>query len=294
MHPTLLTIGSWRIPSYTVLLDLGFILGLVLAYREGQRLHGAGERVFDLSLWAIAAGAIGGRTGYVLVNWSAFAENWPRALRVWEGGLSFHGAFLSGLLVMGLLSALLPRAGHALSFRALLDTVTPSLALGIVFGWAACLMGGCAYGAVGEGWGHVLLPDLYGIEAYRFATQAVGLGFALLLFVGIWLLRGHWPFSGGAFLMYTLLYFTAHFFLAFARGDEALYLGPWRLAQLFDVLLVFAAAGSLLLLWQQASRARGELAAGGVSSGPSAGEARARQGSDADRSAGDPVEGSAE
>ena len=51
-------------------------------------------------------------------------------------------------------------------------------------------MGGCAYGAVGEGLGYAILPDIYGIEAYRFATQAAALGFALLLFAGVWLLRG--------------------------------------------------------------------------------------------------------
>ncbi len=289
MHPTLFTIGNWSISTYTVLLDLGIILGLVLAYREGQRLYRAGGRVFDLALWAIVVGVLGGRIGYVLVNWDAFAEDWVQALYLWEGGLSFHGAFLGGLLVMGFFSALLSRAGEPLSFGALADAVTPGLALGIAFGWAACLMGGCAYGAVGEGWGYALLPDIYGIEAYRFATQAFGLGFSLLLFVGIWVLRGHWPFDGAGFLMYALIYFAGHFFLDFTRGDETLYLGPWRLAQVFDVVLVLAAGASLLLLWQRARLAAGELPGEALAGhkeltpGLSAGE-----GSATDRLAGDP------
>jgi phosphatidylglycerol:prolipoprotein diacylglycerol transferase len=295
MYPTLFTIGNRSISTYTVLLDLGLILGLVLAYREGQRLYRAGGRVFDLSLWSIVGGIVGGRIGYVLVSWGAFAEDWVRALYLWEGGLSFHGAFLGGILVMGLFSAFLSRAGEPLSFGALADAVTPGLALGIAFGWAACLMGGCAYGAVGEGWGYLLLPDIYGIEAYRFATQAVGLGFALLLFVGVWLLRGRWPFEGAGFLMYALLYFAGHFFLEFRRGDEAIYLGPWRLAQVFDVVLVLAAAGSLLLLWRRARLAAGELPGEALvgdeelAPGLSAGA-----GSSTDQSAGDLPESSAE
>lgn len=257
MHPILFTIGKWSISTYTVLLDLGLILGLALAYLEGRRL-GNGERVFDLALWAILGGIAGGRAGYVLANWGAFSEDWARALYIWEGGLSFHAALLGGLVVTAVFSALPPRNGDPASFWSLADALTPGLALGIAFGWAACLMAGCAYGAVGQGFGYALLPDIYGVAASRFATQAMGLGFALLLFLGVWLLRGNWPFRGAAFLMYGLLYFAGQFFLEFTRGDEAIYLGPWRLAQVFDVVLALAAAGGLLLLWRRAALAPAE------------------------------------
>lgn len=254
MYPILFTIGKWSISTYTVLLDLGLVLGLVLAYVEGRRM-GHGERAFDLGLWTILGGIAAGRAGYVLANWGAFSEDWLRALYLWEGGLSFHAAFVGGLSVMALYSALQARGEQPASFWSLADALTPGLALGIAFGWAGCLMAGCAYGVVGEGFGYALLPDIYGVEASRFATQAVGLGFALLLFVGVWLLRGHWPFRGAAFLMYTLLYFAGHFFLGFTRGDEAIYLGPWRLAQVFDLVLALAAAAGLLALWWHANRA---------------------------------------
>jgi prolipoprotein diacylglyceryltransferase len=116
-------------------------------------------------------------------------------------------------------------------------------------------MGGCAYGAVGQGFGHAILPDLFGLEAPRFATQVVGLAFSLVLFVAVWLLRGRWPFPGASFLMYLLIYCGGQFFLEFTRGDEAIYLGPWRLAQWLDLVLALASAGGLLFLWW---RARGE------------------------------------
>ncbi|MFN2182745.1 MAG: prolipoprotein diacylglyceryl transferase family protein, partial [Anaerolineae bacterium] len=122
-------------------------------------------------------------------------------------------------------------------------------ALGIAFGWAACLMGGCAYGNLGEGLGYAVLPDLYGVEASRFATQAVGLGFSLLLFVAVWLTRRRWPFAGALSLLYGLLYFAVAFFLEFTRGDEAIYLGPWRLAQVLNIALTLAAGLGLLVLW---------------------------------------------
>lgn len=271
MYPILLTIGRFSIPTYTVLLDLGLILGLVLTYYEGKRRFGEGETVLDLGLWAVIGGILSGRIGYVLANWNAFAEDWLRAFRIWEGGLSFHGAFLGGLLVLTLFAlrnwrvqsksaasseALPARAPSFLpGFLELSDALVPGLALGIAFGWAACLMGGCSYGRMGEGIGYALLPDLYGIEAPRFATQAVGLAYSALLFAIFWLLRRQWPFAGAASLLYLLFYFGGMFFLEFTRGDEAIYLGPWRLAQWLDLALALLAGIGIIILWWQAYRA---------------------------------------
>lgn len=254
MAPTLFTIGKVSISTYTVLLDLGLILGLALTYFEGKRRLDRGDTALDVGLWCIIGGIIGGRLGYVLANWTTFSEDWIRVVRIWEGGLAFHGAFLGGLLVM-VVFTLLQRPGERyISFWVLGDLVTPGLALGITAGWVACLLGGCAYGALGEGLGYAILPDLYGVTASRYATQVVGLAFALVLFVGFWLLRRRWPFAGASFLMYGLLYFAGQFFLEFTRGDEAIYVGPWRLAQALDLALALAAAVGLMVLWWQASR----------------------------------------
>jgi phosphatidylglycerol:prolipoprotein diacylglycerol transferase len=254
MYPTLFAIGRWNIPTYTVLLDLGLIVGLLLTYFEGKRQLRDGTIALDLGLWTVIGGIVGGRIAYVLANWDLFSGDWLRALRIWEGGLSFHGAFLAGLLVI-VIFALLRRSDDAsLPLWTLSDLLTPGLALGITSGWIGCLMGGCTYGATGQGFGYAVLPDLYGIEASRFATQAFGIAFALILFVGTWFARRHWPFAGASFLIYILLYFAGQFFLEFTRGDEAIYVGPWRLAQVLDLILALCAAVGLITLWWRSGR----------------------------------------
>ncbi len=163
MHPTLFTIGNVNVATYTVLLDLGLILGLVVTYFEGRRRMGSGEIALDLGLWVIIGGVVGGRIAYVLANWTAFQEDLLRSVRIWEGGLSVHGAFLGGLAVMVLFAWLQARSSQVPAgdlFWQLADALTPGLAVGVAFGWAACLMGGCAYGALGEGWGYTVLPAL--------------------------------------------------------------------------------------------------------------------------------------
>lgn len=251
MHPTLFTIGKTAIPTYTVLLDLGLILGLVLTYLEGKRKLQDGTLALDLGLWVVVGGIVGARIAYVAANWNVFGQDPVRILRIWEGGLSFHGAVLGGLLVMFFFSLLHEQGPDAVSFWELGDVLTSGLSLGIAFGWAACLMGGCAYGMLGEGFGTMILPDIFGVEAPRYATQVAGLTFSLLLFAGFWLLRDRWPFPGASFLMFTLLYFGGLFLLDFTRGDEAIYAGPWRLTQLLNLVLALAAAVGLLILWWQ-------------------------------------------
>jgi phosphatidylglycerol:prolipoprotein diacylglycerol transferase len=246
MHPILFRFGSIIISTYTILLDVGLVCGLVVACLEGKRRGIAPERIVDAALWTVVAGIVGGRMGYVLANQEYFAENLREAFYIWEGGLAFQGGFLAGLLALFLYSVY-----HKLPFLALADTAALGLALGQVFGWLGCLMSGCAYGLESHGATSILaclsldLPDIYGIHAPRFATQPLASALSLAIFVLLWATRRRWPsaqdkpfdstqdrpFPGFAFTLYLLLYSSGQFLLEFTRGDEAIYWGPWRVSQ---------------------------------------------------------------
>jgi phosphatidylglycerol:prolipoprotein diacylglycerol transferase len=270
MYPILFRLGSTIIYTYTILLDLGLVCGLVVACLEGKRRGIAPEHIVDAAFWAVVAGIVGGRLGYVLANQEYFAENLGEAFYIWEGGLVFQGAFLAGLLALFLYSTY-----HKLSFFALADTAALGLALGQVFGWLGCLMSGCAYGLESHGTSSILarlsldLPDIYGIHAPRFATQPLASALSLAIFILLWAIRRRWPFdytqgrpfdpstglrasstqdkpfSGFAFTLYLLLYTSGQFLLEFTRGDEAIYWGPWRASQW---LYLAEAAAALIFL----------------------------------------------
>ncbi|MGH2633137.1 MAG: prolipoprotein diacylglyceryl transferase [Tepidiformaceae bacterium] len=59
------------------------------------------ERFWDLVMWCIPAGFIGGRLFYVVQNhpYAYFTHPW-RALQVWNGGMAFFGAIIAVALVL--------------------------------------------------------------------------------------------------------------------------------------------------------------------------------------------------
>ena len=58
MHPILFRFGSTIIYTYTILLDVGLVCGLIAACLEGKRRGIAPERIVDAALWALVAGMV--------------------------------------------------------------------------------------------------------------------------------------------------------------------------------------------------------------------------------------------
>lgn len=93
---------------------LAYIVGIYLGYRLARRAlakaplwnaRGAPmtpEALDDFLTWIILGIIIGGRLGYVLFyGQGSYWENPVDILRVWDGGMSFHGGFL-GVVLVGL------------------------------------------------------------------------------------------------------------------------------------------------------------------------------------------------
>jgi phosphatidylglycerol:prolipoprotein diacylglycerol transferase len=60
-------------------------------------------QIEDIMTWMIIGTILGGRMGYALFyNFDTFAANPVQILKVWEGGMSFHGGFI-GVILAGIL-----------------------------------------------------------------------------------------------------------------------------------------------------------------------------------------------
>ena len=90
---------------------LAYIVGLIVGWRlmirlmrrptlwPGNQAPMTPEEPEELLTWMVIGVVIGGRIGYVLFYDSAqFAADPIRILKLWEGGMSFHGGFLGVIL----------------------------------------------------------------------------------------------------------------------------------------------------------------------------------------------------
>jgi prolipoprotein diacylglyceryltransferase len=146
MHPTILSFGSVTIHSYGLMIAIGFGFGLVLMYFLGKREGLPAGRLMDLAFWVALGGIIGARLIYILIRWNEYitplvTEGDFKVFRIWQGGLTFYGGLLGGLLV-GLI--LLRR--WRLPVLQVMDIAGPALAVGQAFGRIGCLLAGCCWG----------------------------------------------------------------------------------------------------------------------------------------------------
>lgn len=247
MHPILLRYGALILYTYTAALGLGILAGLALTAQlaRGQPVL----RWIDGWLWALAAALVGGRVGFVLLEWSYFQTHPVAAWQLWRGGLAYHGALVAGFLGLWTWARWQKRpfAPYAALFA-------PALALISAAGWAACYFEGCAYGRETTlGLLAANLPDVFGVFAVRYQTQLLGLvGSLAILGLALWLgrrrgrdSRNLWNTLGALSLLRLPI--------SLLRGDPFPTLGALRLDTLLDGLLVLTC---LLLLQYTAWKLR--------------------------------------
>jgi phosphatidylglycerol---prolipoprotein diacylglyceryl transferase len=101
-NPIAIAIGPFAIRWYALAYIGGIVIGWLYARSllKKERLWGGPApmsliQLDDFILWVTLGIILGGRTGYVLFyNLPFFIEHPAAILKLWEGGMSFHGGFM--------------------------------------------------------------------------------------------------------------------------------------------------------------------------------------------------------
>jgi len=120
LEPVLVKFGPFSIGSYSIgpfsirWYALAYIAGILLGWLYARRMI-VNERLWggsapftvldldDFVLWVTLGIIIGGRSGYVLFyNFDLYAAHPLEMLKLWDGGMSFHGGFLGCVAAVGL------------------------------------------------------------------------------------------------------------------------------------------------------------------------------------------------
>lgn len=270
IDPVALQLGPVAIHWYGIMYLLGFALAWWLGLRRVRagRLPGVTEQAYgDLLFYGMLGVVLGGRLGYVLFySLGSVIENPMMLLRIWEGGMSFHGGLL-GVLVACLWWA----HRHRLLFFDVVDFIAPLVPPGLGFGRIGNYIGGELWGKfTGQGWGVVFprsdlgpytgmpldrLRELHASGALdAFARHPSQLYQAALegvvMFGALWIYsrrpRPRYAVSG----LFALLYGMFRFLVEFVRVPDAqigyLAFGWLTMGQVLSLPLI---AIGLFLLW---------------------------------------------
>lgn len=166
IDPIAFGLGPLQVHWYGLMYLLGFGTCWWLGRRRirAGRLPGVDEQAFgDLLFYGMLGVVLGGRIGYVLFYaFGDLLDDPLMLLRIWEGGMSFHGGLL------GVLAAALWWAHrHRLHFFDVMDFVAPLVPPGLGFGRLGNYIGG-------ELWGKFTLGD-WGVLFPR-ASEFAGMG----------------------------------------------------------------------------------------------------------------------
>ncbi|WP_137936022.1 prolipoprotein diacylglyceryl transferase [Chitinivorax sp. B] len=144
-------LGPLAIRWYGLMYLVGFILFIVLGRMRIKRRPDLGwdnRQLDDLLFYGVLGVVLGGRLGYVLFyKFGDYLSNPAAILKVWEGGMSFHGGFLGVLAAMWLFGR---KTGK--TFWQVADFVAPLVPTGLLAGRIGNFING-------ELWGRVTTPD---------------------------------------------------------------------------------------------------------------------------------------
>lgn len=240
MHPILFHLGSLAIHSYGVMLMLGFLAGIWLSSRQARKLGLSRDLPIDLSVWVLLCSILLARLTFMALNWGNYASRLLDVFQIWkEGGLSFHGGLLGGMIAVLLFSW-----RNRLSFWLLADMLSPGLALGYAIARLGCFLNGCCYGAPTQlPWG-VVFPAITTEPSHPTQIYAA-LGSLVICFL-LLRVQSRPKAQGQLFLLYLMLYSVLRFALeVFRRGASAqeMFAGMTQAQVASLVLFALAALG---------------------------------------------------
>ena len=257
-------LGPVPIRAYALCIIAGIIAALVIGDRRWVARGGERGVVYDIALWAVPFGLIGGRLYHLLTDWRSYfgqgGAGIGAALRIWEGGLGIWGAiFLGGV------GAWIACRRRGIPLPAFGDAVAPGIVLAQAIGRLGNYFNQELYGRETtvpwgleifyrrDSSGVVDVHSLDGISTGQVAavvhpTFLYELLWNLLVFVFLlYIDRKYRLGHGRLFALYVASYCVGRFWVELMRADTATHIAGIRI-NVFTAGFVFIGAVVYMLL----------------------------------------------
>ncbi len=219
IDPIAFTLGPLVLRWYALAYLAGFILGwryaLVLIKRSYYARPNA-EDIDNFLSWAVIGVILGGRLGYVLFyNLDYYVSAPLEALKIWHGGMSFHGGVIGIVAILFLFAK-----RHKINVLVLSDIVCAAAPIGLFFGRTANFINAELYGRItSQPWG-VIFPGAgelprHPSQLYEAMTEG------LLLFIVLYLVSRRQGYKAGAIsALFLILYGSIRGLIEFVRAPD--------------------------------------------------------------------------
>ncbi len=147
LRPYLFEVGGFQLRYYS----LAYLIGLFFAYWHLSKMIKqpgapmAQRHVDDLFFYCMLGVILGGRLGYAIFYNPGLGSNPLDVLKLWEGGMSFHGGLVGVLIAIGWVSR-----GDELSFLRVCDYIAVNVPMGMMLGRLANFNNGELWGRVSD------------------------------------------------------------------------------------------------------------------------------------------------
>ena len=260
IDPVAVSIGPFAIRWYALAYICGIVLGWIYArvLIRSEKVWGgpapiAPVQLDDFILWVTLGIIIGGRTGYVLFyNPAFFIQNPAAILKLWEGGMSFHGGFL-GCVAAVILFAI----RNNISILSLGDITTAVAPIGIFLGRLANFIKGELWGRPADAsvpWAMVF-PDggplpRHPSQLYEAGLEGILLFAVLAVMVRMGALKRPGLILGSFIAIYALARIASEFF---REPDPQLGFlwGGLTMGMLLSVPMIIVGVILIMMAWRR-------------------------------------------
>ena len=252
IDPVAFSAGPLSVRWYGLMYVVGFALFAFLGRIQRKRPQYQDWKIVEIDdflFYAILGAILGGRLGYILFYKPLYyLENPLQIIRVWEGGMSFHGSLVTIMLIM----VWFARKKHR-SFWNVADFIAPLIPLGLAAGRIGNFINKELYGRITSvPWAMDFGDHLprHPSQLYQAATEGV------LLFIVLWLYSAKPRPQGAVGGLFLAGYGACRFFIEFFRQPDS-FMGYFvfglTAGQLYSLPMILGGIG--IMVWAYRKKA---------------------------------------